>query len=89
MSFSTKIDITGDDSEPLPADAVKRMVALYVISHLRSEPLDEACQSLAEIYEFHRQNEAIVHQQPLITTQMIVPAIVQMQPRAFAYEEDA
>jgi hypothetical protein len=49
--FRTTVEITGDTAAQLSPSAVYRIVCLYVLGHLKEEPLREACQTLYELYE--------------------------------------
>ena len=52
VRFVMAADISGHALSDLPEDALRRMVCLYMISHLNSRNLREAFENLTDIYKW-------------------------------------
>ena len=50
VKFTTTVEVTGDESTPIPEDAFRRLVSYFIISRLTSDDLRQAQENLIGQY---------------------------------------
>jgi hypothetical protein len=64
VNFVTPIDIGAPTVAHVPEDALKRMMCFYVVGKLSGKALNDACHTLAEIFEWQREQAEIIPNLP-------------------------
>lgn len=79
--FDASITISSNLDPRHQQAALSRYLSMYFLSRLNDESINEACQSLADIYRWQLESEAISLQDPEIQDiGVITPQMIERQP---------
>jgi hypothetical protein len=87
IKFLTAAERTGDSFADLSENAMRRLICLFIVSHLSSKHLSEAYESLVDLYSWQLKGPLITPVQPVEQT-VPSPAQVQVERVPFAFREE-
>jgi len=88
VTFFTHVEVTGDRSQPLPEDALKRLISMLIVSRLDTSALSEACESLIETYRWTFNPKLTLPAEPPRQTLPVKPKVKFVEAQPIEFDEE-